>query len=91
MIDSYELIIEALRDPIAVDVRLRHVLKSLLRQYRFRCKSVKRVDSKKFGPSFRCGKGEKRLRLQTPGRTPNRAAGQSDNVENGRIEINDKV
>ena len=44
-IDSYELIIVALRDPVAADVRLRRVLKSLLRTYRFRCKSVRPVES----------------------------------------------
>jgi hypothetical protein len=42
-VDSYELVLVALSDPTAADVRIQRVLKSLLRTYRFRCKSIKRV------------------------------------------------
>ncbi len=44
---AYELILTPLKSEIPADVRLRHVLKSLLRQYRFRCRSIKPVEMKK--------------------------------------------
>lgn len=42
--EAHELIIVPLSSDIPVDVRLRHVLKSLLRQYRFRCKSIRPIE-----------------------------------------------
>jgi hypothetical protein len=45
-IDTHDMIVAALTDPIAAD-RVRRVLRSLLRQYRFRCRSVKQIKRKK--------------------------------------------
>jgi hypothetical protein len=48
-VDTYELVLVALKDPVAANIRLRRVLKSLLRTYRFKCKSIKRVEIKTGG------------------------------------------
>jgi hypothetical protein len=38
-----ELIIRPLSDPIPPEIRLRHILKSVLRRHRYRCVSVKPI------------------------------------------------
>lgn len=49
----YKLILLALADDVPVEIRLRRVLKSLLRQYGFKCKSVKRVGNSSLEPRSR--------------------------------------
>lgn len=46
MTTSYELILVSLGDDVPADVRMKRLLKLILRAYRFRCRSVKRIDSR---------------------------------------------
>lgn len=67
--ETIELIIVALASDIPVDVRLRHVLKSLLRRYQFRCKSIKSVELEKKGAAKATAKRtNKKERRSTIGR-----------------------
>lgn len=45
MTDCYELILVAKVDDVPADLWMKRLLKMLLRAYKFRCKSVRRIET----------------------------------------------
>lgn len=76
-IDSFELVLVALRDPVAADIRLRRALKGLLRRYRFQCTSVKSLAHGLNAGETACSFDGQKTAPLTPGAGPRRAVGQA--------------